>query len=51
MVSTTIAMRKPTLPSESPKEFAQYHRVFSNEQAQRLPKNQPWDHQIELIPG
>jgi hypothetical protein len=43
-VSTTIAMRTQTLPSEIPKEFAQYHRVFSDEQAQCLPKNQPWDH-------
>jgi hypothetical protein len=34
MVSTTIAMKKPTLPSEIPKEFMQYHRVFSDEQAQ-----------------
>jgi len=50
-VSTTLAMRKQTLPSEIPPEFAQYHRVFSNEQAQHLPKNQPWDHRIELIPG
>jgi hypothetical protein len=51
MVSTTIAMRTQTLPLEIPKEFAQYHRVFSDEQAQHLPKNQPWNHRIELIPG
>jgi hypothetical protein len=50
-VSTTLAMRKQTLPSEIPPEFAQYHRVFSDKQAQRLPKNQLWDHRIELIPG
>ena len=50
-VSTTLAMRKQTLPSEIPLEFAQYHKIFSNEQAQHLPKNQPWDHRIELIPG
>jgi hypothetical protein len=25
MVSTSIAMKKPTLPSEIPEEFAQYH--------------------------
>jgi hypothetical protein len=41
MVSTTLAMRKSTLPSEISPEFAQYHQVFSNEQAQCLPKNQP----------
>jgi len=51
MVSTTLSMRKQTLPSEIPPQFARYHRIFSNEQAQRLPKNQPWDHRIELIPG
>ena len=50
-VSTTIAMRQQMLPSEIPPEFAKYHQVFSNKQAQRLPKNQPWDHKIELIPG
>ena len=50
-VSTALAMRKQTWPLEIPLEFAQYHWVFSNEQAQRLPKNQPWDHRIELIPG
>jgi hypothetical protein len=44
-------MRKQTLSSELLPEFAQYHRVFSDKQAQRLPKNQPWDHRIELIPG
>ena len=40
-VSTTLAMRKQTLPSEIPLEFAWYHKVFSDEQAQCLPKNQP----------
>ena len=39
------------LPSEIPLEFAQYHKIFSDEQAQCLPKNQPWDHRIELISG
>jgi hypothetical protein len=51
MVSTTLAMRKQTIPSEIPPEFARYHRIFSDEQAQCLPKNQPWDHRIELILG
>jgi hypothetical protein len=50
-VSTTLAMRKQMLPSEIPLEFAWYHRIFSNKQAECLPKNQPWDHRIELIPG
>jgi hypothetical protein len=51
MVSTTLAMRKSTLPLEIPSEFAQYYQVFSNKQAQHLLKNQPWYHRIELIPG
>jgi hypothetical protein len=51
MVSTTLAIRKQTLPTEIPPEFAWYHKVFSDKQAQHLPKNQPWDHRIELIPG
>jgi hypothetical protein len=42
---------KDNLRQDLSPEFAQYHRVFSDEQAQRLPKNQPWDHRIELIPG
>jgi hypothetical protein len=50
-VSTTLAMRKQTLPTEIPPEFARYHKVFSDEQAQCLPKNQPWDHIIKLILG
>jgi hypothetical protein len=33
MVSAALAMKKPTLPSEILKEFAQYHQVFSDEQA------------------
>jgi hypothetical protein len=41
MVSTTLAMKQQTLPSEILPEFAKYYRVFSDEQAQRLPKNQP----------
>jgi hypothetical protein len=50
-VSTALAIRKQTLLSEIPSEFAQYHQVFLDEQAQCLPKNQPWDHRIELILG
>jgi hypothetical protein len=39
MVSTTIAIKQQMLPSEILPEFTQYHRVFSDEQAQQLPKN------------
>jgi hypothetical protein len=50
-VSTTLAIRKQTLPSEIPPEFAWYQWIFSDKQVQHLLKNQPWDHRIELIPG
>jgi len=50
-VSTTLAKQIQKLETEVPPAFAKYRRVFSDEQAQRLPKNQPWDHRIELIPN
>jgi len=49
-VSTTLAMKTETSQKEIPPEFRQYSRVFSNEEAQRLPKHQPWDHKIDLLP-
>jgi hypothetical protein len=33
-----------------PLAFRKYKKVFSNEEAQWLPKHQPWDHKIDLIP-
>jgi len=33
-----------------PPEFHKYAKVFLDE-AQRLPKHQPWDHKIDLQPG
>jgi hypothetical protein len=50
-VSTHLAkaVEKPLL--EIPLPFRKYSRVFSNEEAQRLPKHQPWDHKIDLLPG
>ena len=33
-----------------PPEFRQYSQVFSDEEAQQLPKHQPWDHKIDLLP-
>jgi len=50
-VSTTLAMKKETLQMEIPPEFQQYSRVFSDEEAQHLPKYQPWDHKIDLLPN
>jgi hypothetical protein len=34
-----------------PLAFCKYKKVFSDEEAQQLPKYQPWDHKIDLIPG
>ncbi|GJE91118.1 hypothetical protein PsYK624_072670 [Phanerochaete sordida] len=33
-----------------PKEYHQHKKVFSEEESQRLPKHQPWDHAIDLAP-
>jgi hypothetical protein len=51
MVSTHLAkaVKKP-LP-EIPLAFRKYSWVFSDEEAQCLPKHQPWDHKINLLPG
>jgi len=43
-------MKQDALQTEIPLEFRQYSRVFSDEEAQRLPKHQPWDHKIDLLP-
>ena len=50
-VSTTLAQTGHRITKEIPPEFHKYKKVFSDEEAQRLPKNQPWDHKIDLIPG
>jgi hypothetical protein len=52
MVSTTLAKEttKPTVEA-IPLAFRKYKKVFSDEEAQRLPKHQPWDHKIDLILG
>jgi len=50
-VSTTLAKAEQPKNVEIPPEFRQYGKVFSDEEAQRLPKHQPWDHKIDLIPG
>jgi len=43
-------MKIETSQKEIPPEFWQYSWVFSNEEAQQLPKHQPWDHKIDLLP-
>jgi len=50
-VSTMLAKAEQPKNVEIPPEFHQYGKVFSDEEAQRLPKHQPWDHKIDLIPG
>jgi len=50
-VSTTLAKAEQPKNIEIPPEFRRYDKVFSDEEAQRLPKHQPWDHKIDLISG
>ena len=51
-VSTTLAQTEHKKTTKDiPLEFRKYKKVFSDKEAQRLPKNQPWDHKIDLIPG
>jgi len=49
--STHLAQQRQVKPKEIPPEFRKYAKVFSDEEAQRLPKHQPWDHKIDLLPG
>ena len=49
--STHLAITKGSKSVEIPLEFRKYHKVFSDEELQRSPKHQPWDHKIDLIPG
>ena len=51
-VSTTLAKGIVKTPFEGiPPVFRKYKKVFSDKEAQRLPKHQPWDHKIDLVPG
>ena len=51
-VSTTLAKEIVKTSFEGiPPAFRKYKKVFSDEEAQRLPKHQPWDHKIDLVPG
>jgi hypothetical protein len=51
-VSTTLAKETAKVPFEGvPLAFRKYKKVFSDEEAQRLPRHQPWDHKIDLILG
>ena len=33
-----------------PRRYHKWQKIFSDEVARRLPKHQPWDHKIDLIP-
>ena len=50
-VSTSLAMNNKQPLQDIPPAFQQYKKVFSDKEAQQLPKHQPWDHKIELILG
>jgi len=50
-MSTNLATKEQVKSKEIPLKFQKYAKVFSDEEAQRLPKHQPWDHKINLIPG
>ena len=50
-VSTSLAMNNKQPLQDIPQAFQCYKKVFSDEEVQRLPKHQPWDHKIDLIPG
>jgi hypothetical protein len=51
-ISTAIAKEATKSTVEAiPLAFHKYKKVFSDEEAQQLPKHQPWDHKINLIPG
>ena len=50
-VSTSLAMNNKQPLQDIPQVFQCYKKVFSDEEAQRLPKHQPWDHKFDLMPG
>jgi hypothetical protein len=51
-VSTALAKETTKTPFEGISlAFCKYKKVFSDEEAQRLPRHQPWDHKIDLILG
>ena len=50
-VSTSLAMNNKQPLQDIPLAFQHYRKVFSDEEAQRLPKHQPWDHKIDLVLG
>jgi len=47
-VSTMLAKGEKCKTMDVPPEFCKYAKVFSDKEAQWLPKHQPWDHKIDL---
>ena len=45
------AKGKRTFEEMVPPQYRDFAKVFSEEEAQRLPQHQPWDHAIDLEPG
>jgi len=44
--------RIPATPAKGiPAEYRRHHKVFSEEESQRLPRHTIWDHAVELLPG
>ena len=46
----TAAKPKKTFEEMVPKHYRDFAKVFSEEESQRLPEHQPWDHAIDLEP-
>ena len=47
----TLQVPVTTALSKIPDEYQWHHKVFSEEQSQRLPSHSIWDHTIKLLPG
>lgn len=45
------AKAEKTFEEMVPKEYRGFAKVFSEQEAHRLPAHKPWDHAIDLIPG
>src|SRR6195256_2867234 len=43
--------KQRTVEEMVPKEYHQYMHVFSKTASERIPKQKPWDHKIDLKPG
>ena len=46
----TLAKGKKTFKEMVPVQYRDFAKVFSEEESQRLPEHQPWDHTIDLEP-